>query len=276
MTQMEKLHSLELKIAVEIKRICRKHEIPYFLTAGSILGAVRHRGFIPWDDDMDIGMLRADYDRFLEVCEAELGDEFLLQTWDTDPDYPFSFAKVRLKGTHIVEGFSEKTDPQKNGLFVDIFPFDSVPEDVKEQKRQARRYFLCKRLLWIKKGMGSNMKKGPLKQRIKYYAFCVFAAFFSYDSIKAYFKKTQIKYNHLDTARVVTDGSYSYWKESILREWTTNLEPVQFETEQFLSYKASKEYLTYFYGDYMKLPPEEKRNRHELKQVDFGPYLFAE
>lgn len=269
--QLDKIHSLELKIALEIKRICEKNNIRYFMTAGTLLGAVRHGGFIPWDDDMDIGMLREDYERFIKACETDLGSEFFLQTWDTDPDYPFSFGKVRLNGTHFIEGFSEKGG-MHNGIFVDIFPFDNVPDDFKEQKKQGRRYFICKRLLWMKKGMGTNMKESSLKQAVKYYTFWVFAHLFRYESIKNYFKMVQTKYNGQDTIKVVTDGSYNYSKESLERKWVENLEPVKFETEEFLSYKDRIEYLTYFYGDYMKLPPEEKRNRHLLRNVDFGLY----
>ena len=74
--ELKKIHELELYIACEIKRLCEENNIRYFLTAGTLLGAVRHGGFIPWDDDMDIGMLRADYDRFIEICKTQIGDEF--------------------------------------------------------------------------------------------------------------------------------------------------------------------------------------------------------
>lgn len=270
--KMERLHKLELQIALEIRRICEKHNIPYFLTAGTLLGAVRHGGFIPWDDDMDLGMLRENYERFLEVCPEELGEEYMLQTWDTDPNYPFSFAKIRLKGTHIVEGFSEYTDPEKNGLFVDIFPFDSVPDDPAQRKKQACAYFFCKRLLWIKKGMGVNMKKGSIKQKLKYYGFRVIAGMLSYDGILKHYKKIQTRYNHLKTEKVVTDGSYTYEKESLFRYWVTDLAQVSFEGDSFTSFREKEAYLAYFYGDYMKLPPVEKRNRHQTLDIDFGSY----
>jgi len=269
--QLKKMHTLELKIALEMKRICEKHDIKYFMTAGTLLGAVRHGGFIPWDDDMDFGMLRKDYEKFLEVCKTELGSEYFLQTWDTDPEYPFSFAKLRLNGTRFVEGFSENGS-MHNGLFIDIFPFDNVPDDVDLRKKQGKKCFVCKRLLWIKKGMGTNMKEGGAKQKIKYYGFLMFSKFFKYEKIKDYYKKTQQLYNDNLTQKVVTDGSYNYDKESIERTWVENLEPVKFETEEFLSYVDRKGYLEYFYGDYMKLPPEEKRNGHLLRDVDFGEY----
>ena len=270
--QLEKMHSLELKIALEIKRICEMHHISYFLTAGTLLGAVRHGGFIPWDDDMDIGMLRKDYNSFVEACKTDLGKEFFLQTWDSDPDYPFSYGKIRLKGTHFSENFSENTSSENNGIFVDIFPFDNVPDDPKQKKRQAKRYFICKRLLWIKKGMGTSMKRGSFKEKLKYYIFWMFSHLFKYNAIKTYYKNIQEKYNGSITDEVVTDGAYGYYKESLDRKWVTNLEPVQFETELFLSYKDKIEYLEYFYGDYMKLPPENKRGGHGIKNIDFGPY----
>lgn len=269
--KLNKIHSLELKIALEIKRICEKNDIKYFLTAGTLLGAVRHGGFIPWDDDMDIGMLREDYNKFINACKKDLGKEYFLQNWDTDSEFPFSFGKIRLKGTHFVEGFSENSKAC-NGIFVDIFPFDNVPDDIKERKLQAKKYFICKRLLWIKKGMGINMKNENFKQKLKYYIFLIFSKFFKYETIKNYFSKTQQKYNKIITEKVVTDGSYSYEKESLKREWIENLELISFEKEMFYSYKNKEEYLKYFYGDYMRLPPLEKRNRHLVRNVDFGIY----
>ena len=92
--QLSKIHSLQIKIALEIKRICEKNGLPYFIIAGTLLGAVRHGGFIPWDDDMDFGLLREDYEKFIEACKTDLSDEFFLHTWDTDPEYPFSYAKI--------------------------------------------------------------------------------------------------------------------------------------------------------------------------------------
>jgi len=269
--ELEKIHELELRIACEIKRICEKNNIRYFLTAGTLLGAVRHAGFIPWDDDMDIGMLREDFIRFEEVCKTQLGEEFFLQTWDSDSDYPYSFAKVRLNGTHIEEAFSQEGHSH-DGLFVDIFPFDNAPDDEKLRKKHARQYFFYKRLLWVKKGYGTNMKSESFRQLVRFYLFKLISLFFSYERGKAKFYKIQTKYNNIPTKKVVTDGSYKYNKECIERKWVENLGPVKFEDVEFLSYNEKEEYLTYFYGDYMKLPPEDKRNRHQRGSVDFGKY----
>lgn len=269
--KLKKVHELELKIALEIKRICEKNHINYFMTAGTLLGAVRHGGFIPWDDDMDIGMLRCDYERFIEACEKDMGEEFYLQTWDTDPEYPFSFGKVRLNRTHFVESFS-KNSGIHDGIFVDIFPFDNVPDNEAERRLQSKRYFICKRLLWIKKGMGQYIKSENKTKCIKYNAFWLLSRVVRYKSVKEYYKKIQQRYNRSETQRIVTDGSYAYEKESIPRRWAENLEPVAFEGEELLSYQDRIAYLEHFYGNYMELPPVEKRNRHMLLDVDFGPY----
>lgn len=269
--QLEKIHGLELEIAKEIKRICQIHNIPYFLTAGTLLGAVRHGGFIPWDDDMDIGMLREDYERFLEACKTELGERFFLQTWDTVPDYPMPFGKICLNGTHFREEFSGDAKIH-DGIFVDVFPYDNVPDDEKERKKQARRCRICKRLLWVKKGMGKRLRKGPLREKINYWGPWLLAQILPYEAVKNYFKRILVKYNGQETQKVVTCGSYPYQKESLERDWVTHLEQIPFETEMFLGYRDREAYLVYFYGDYRKLPPEEDRDRHHRVNVDFGPY----
>lgn len=269
--KMKKVHELELMIALEVKRICEKNDINYFLTAGTLLGAVRHKGFIPWDDDMDIGMLRKDYEKFLKVCEEDLQEQFFLQTWDTDQNYPYSFAKIRLKNTCFVEDFSE-VKGEHNGFFIDIFPFDNVPDNIKDREKQKKKVYIYKRLLWIKKGYGKTMKKQSIIQCLKYYMFKIFSLFFVYENVKEKYRRIQKKYNNIDTKKIVTDGSYSYDKESIPRKWTEKFSKISFEGVEFLTYENPKEYLEYFYGDYMKLPPKEKRIGHMPKNIDFGNY----
>ena len=125
----KKLQTAILMIAKEIVRLCDENNIPYFINGGTQLGAVRHKGFIPWDDDFDIGMRRADYEKFLKVCEEQLDhNKYFLQTEDTEKNYDFYFAKIQLKVTSIIEDFSKNVQIE-HGIFVDIFPYDNIPDN---------------------------------------------------------------------------------------------------------------------------------------------------
>lgn len=268
--QVRKLQLLELKIAEEIKRICEKNNIKYFLMWGSLLGAVRHGGFIPWDDDMDFGMLREDYDRFIEVCKTDLDKRFFIQTWDTDPEYPFAYAKIRLVETHFIENFSQSSK-MNNGIFVDVFPFDNVPHSAFAKCVQGIKYYACTRILWIKKGMGKSMQNESFIKRMKYNVFLLVSKPFPYKIVKKRFKQIQIRYNKTKEENIVPAWN-AYRKMIIRREWAENLEHIQFETTKFPAFKKKEDFLTYTYGDYMTPPPIEKRNGHEAVFVDFGPY----
>ena len=130
--QVKILQSDAAAIIKEIDRICRANDIGYFVCGGTMLGYVRHGGFIPWDDDMDIGMLRADYERFLEVAAREIDSErFFLQTRESDPNIPYLFSKVRMKNSEYVTKYNQFRDFDK-GICVDVFPFDRVPFETGE------------------------------------------------------------------------------------------------------------------------------------------------
>ena len=125
--QVSYLQNDALRIMAEIDRICRANDIGYFICGGTMLGKVRHGGFIPWDDDMDVGMLRADYERFLEVAAKELDTStFFLQTRQTDPNIPYLFSKVRLLNSEYITKYNEFRDFNK-GICIDVFPFDKAP-----------------------------------------------------------------------------------------------------------------------------------------------------
>ena len=115
-----------LRMVVELDRICRKHGIPYFLYGGTLLGAVRHNGFIPWDDDLDVGLMRKDYDRLMQILPDELPADIALQNNDTDPNYFFLFAKLRDRHSLLEEECSYDQVFRERGIYIDIFPFDRV------------------------------------------------------------------------------------------------------------------------------------------------------
>lgn len=142
--ELEKLHAELYSILKEIDRVCSKHHIPYFIIGGTAIGALYDGAILPWDDDVDIGMKRADYNRFLEVAPQELGPSFFLSWLGTDPRSPYYFAKVKKNGTLFVEEMFRKV-PMHPGIFVDIFPFDRIPDNkwLRTIQHEAAKFLFC-------------------------------------------------------------------------------------------------------------------------------------
>ena len=116
-----------LDILLEVDRICREHGIRYWLSSGTLIGAVRHGGFIPWDDDLDIEMMRADYLRLMQVLPRELPDWLALQHADTDEYYFYFYAKVRDRRSRMLETLDYGRQLKEQGIFIDIFPLSAIP-----------------------------------------------------------------------------------------------------------------------------------------------------
>lgn len=270
---LHQIHRLEFQLALEVKKICDKYNIRYFLVAGTLLGAVRHKGFIPWDDDMDIGMLREDYDRFIAVAPDELAKDYFLQTLNTDKGYGFPYAKLRLNGTKFIEKNSADCKAHK-GIFIDIFPYDAVPADPVLQKRHSRRikaYFL---MLLTKKGYRFWAAENRVQTAAKFrFLSCLLFMFpAGYFSRKLEQECRRYNSSHSDTVFLAC-GSYGYEKEQIRRAWIGNLTELEFEGHPFTCPAAWDDYLSFLYGDYMTPPPENKRyNQHSVVEIDLGAY----
>ena len=156
-----KLRQAQLMIAKEIKRICEKYDINYFLDSGSMLGAVRHNGFIPWDDDMDIGMCCDDYAKFIAVAPTELDDRFFLDNYETNKNNPLVFSKVRLKGTKYIEEIGNK-DLVHNEIFVDVFPYYYISDNMIERKLEGIQMAFLAQAIMSKSGYKRNKKKAEV------------------------------------------------------------------------------------------------------------------
>jgi lipopolysaccharide cholinephosphotransferase len=269
---VRKVQLLQLKIAKEIKRICEKNNIKYFLMAGSMLGAIRHGGFIPWDDDMDIGMERGEYEKFLKAVESDLGSEFYMQTWDKEEHYAYPFGKMMLKDTVWLEKVV-KDVKITHGIYVDIFPYDAIPNSDMERNRQNKKHIFYRQLLLaINKYDAFTYKKGYKKA-----VFAMLRGFsflFSNTRIKENYKKVIAEGHRSDSEDYFAFGiPYTYAKGQMKREWVENLKPIQFEDDFFLAPKDADAYLSFLYGDYMTPPPIEKRtNYHGIIDVDLGKY----
>ena len=124
---LKKLHIVEVEILDEIDRVCKKNNIEYFLIGGTLLGAIRHKGFIPWDDDLDVGMTRENYEKFINIAPNELDSKYYLDNFKTNTNCHLPFSKIRKNNTTMDEEATKNFNNHK-GIFVDIFPFDKLKD----------------------------------------------------------------------------------------------------------------------------------------------------
>lgn len=249
-----------LEILKETDSVLREKGLRYFLTGGTALGAVRHGGFIPWDDDADIAMPRPDYEQFIRHASQWLPPHLFMRSHLSDPAYPFYYAKIEDLRTTIVEG---PTRPFVGGIFIDIFPIDGIPDDISQFNRYDRRFRNhCKLLHFLhrdpyKHGNGPR-SWWPLFLRKIYTRRKVCEALNRHISSLDY-----------DSCRKVGCYSPNYRtfvdREAVYGEGT----PIMFEGVELMGMRDNDAYLRMQYGDYMKLPPEEKRFNHAFLHVDF-------
>ncbi len=248
MSTLQEHQAVLLELLEEFDRICKKHAIPYTLFAGSALGAVRHGGFIPWDDDLDVAMLREHYEHFLKVAAVETRPEFCLQGEFSD-SWPMHFSKLRKNHTTCLEKYHPKIQGIHQGIYMDIFPMDNAAdyEPLRRIQYLAARVVHGKTMFRRGYETDSTLKKVfmqlcrllPMKpfhdlalQRGKGTSRCVHAFF---------------------------GGSIHYAKGIYPREWLCEVQPIAFES---MTVSISRHYdalLRAMYGDYMTLPPEEDR-----------------
>ena len=258
-TQLErrKIQLLELEILREVDRICRKHGIHYSLGYGSLLGAIRHNGFIPWDDDIDICLMRKDFVKFKEICKKELDSRFFYQSNDTDPEYFLLYDKIRLNGTLFRESHLSSYNIH-HGVYIDIFPVDYLPENPLKKIIQFACFHFC-RLGLMSKYLVLEARKGTKK----YYIAPIFRLFYCLFPLSTLYRcanQVATWYDKTPHKRIMTFLTVKRLNEIFNADIFDEFIDHQFED---MTVEIIKQYdlnLKQIYGDYMKLPPEDKRN----------------
>ena len=278
----EKLHKLQkvlLGIVEDIDYVCRKYLINYSLSGGSCLGAVRHQGFIPWDDDVDILIQGYDKKRFYDAILKEFPDKYEIQDYDYNKTANI-VSKVILKGTKLVELFTENW-PYTHGIFVDIFTFENT--NGTKLGIKIRKFFLkLFKLLYCKKMyckypptyIQSKFKEYP--ELKKYYNRRMWIAnlFFFLSAEKCFKIYYKLRIHNKKTGYVsVPDTTYDYDDEIFKYDDICETIDAEFEGKSFKILKNYDLYLKQLYGDYMKIPPEKDRHRHISLEVNFGDYI---
>ena len=264
MTKLEHLQYVILGIAKYIDDLCKTNSIDYFLLGGSAIGAIRHHGFIPWDDDLDIVMDAKNYGKFIRVCRDQLDKEkYYFQ--EGFKDWPMPYSKLKLRGTVFKEPSGYINDCGEEGIYVDIFKLENAPSDKVCQVWQyfCAKYLLCNCLL--KRGWKSTSMKNRIMMKL--------ASPLNLSFFWNFFKAQVEKYNRQDTDYYLFfAGRYrfktSFYKKSVFGKplW------VPFEDTMLPVPNCYDDWLSQIFGDYMTPPPVEKQVGLHLIDVDFGKY----
>ena len=236
------------KLLCEFDRICTRLDIPYFLFAGTLLGAVRHEGFIPWDDDLDVIMLREDYEKFFRQAPALLQqDEFFLQEEFTD-HWPMFFSKLRLNGTACLESYHPKDPASHQGVYMDIFPCDHAYASSFGRKVQ----FLCSKVV-IAKGLDKRGYAADSTAKKLFMAVCRLLP------RKPFWRIVKGPKRQGEFLHSFLGGASKYEKSVYPADCFAQSVKLPFEGGRFLAPQKYDELLKILYGDYMQLPPAQLR-----------------
>lgn len=246
-----------MDILIELDRICKKCDIRYILDGGTLLGAVRHGGFIPWDDDVDVLMTRGEYIRFRKACEIELDEKrYFFQDNTTDVNYRWGYGRIRRKNSEFVRVGQEHLK-MKTGIFLDIFPRDNVPDPYVIRFFHNFYCFILRKVLYAETGMISAKS---ILTRTWYKILYIIPSPFIFRRLE----KLAEKYNSKNTKlmRTLTFPMFNKNRFGYSREWFENTSEIQFEGHIFSCPLDFNGYLSELYGDFMTLPPPEKRHWH--------------
>ena len=271
---LKKLQQTQLGILKDFIAICEKYELDYIMLGGTGIGVIRHQGFIPWDDDIDVAMPRKDYDAFLAVIEQEMGDKYHIQTPLTDKDYPCNVTHMQKKGTKFVPYVSKDLKCELC-ISIDIFALDNMADDPRLRTRQLKRTWVLNKLIYL---CGTGKPIIPLKgwKKTVAAALCQIAHFgLKVLHIKPAFLyslllKEAKRYNDQETkymnAFEVTMSHRAY----LTKDELYPLKTFKYEGIDVTMPNKYDTYLKRLFGDYMTPPPEDKRVNHCPYILDFG------
>ena len=268
---LKHLQNVELMILNEFIRICDENNLIYYMYAGSLLGAIRHKGFIPWDDDLDVVMYRKDFEKFKEIFIALNHEKLELLCNETESEYFYLLSKLMLKGTRFEESWLNQVDFHI-GINIDIFVLDDLADNKLKRFYQLRKSFWYNKMLIM-----SSVKLEDLPLVSKLFSHTIYHVlrFFNVRPKTIYNKclKFLKKYADSDSNDLFDISATAKEYPLIFRKKDfSSVKKVKFEDIE-VSVPVNYDYiLKSLYGDYMELPPVEERYNHPIENLDFGEY----
>lgn len=258
--QLRQLQMIELEMLIEVDRICKKRDIKYTIIGGTLLGAVRHGGFIPWDDDADVAMLRDEFEKFCDVVAEELDSErFYFQNIDVTPGYRWGYMKIRRKDTLFLRENQEHM-PYEQGVFLDIFPIDGTPDFVPLRLIHEFRCFIVRKILWSAVASEDNSEKKQWLYKLLNKV--------PENKVRQMYHNLILKHKSSET-KVVRTLTFPAPKplHGYYRKWFAETAPIQFEGHTFEGVKDYDGWLSYEFGNYMEIPPKDKQKAHPVTDI---------
>ena len=268
--KLNTLRVIEKDMLREIDRICRKHDIKYFISYGTMLGAVRHGGFIPWDDDVDVAMLRSEFEKFRQIAPKELNERFSYESHVNNNGYHYFFDRLTAKDTYFASKYSDDYEMHK-GISIDIFVVDNVPADPKAAYRFWKGLMRRRMIMNVRWKNTARKGKAYLLSKL----LLPFLRLRSMDSYSRSYEKAVRKYEHKDTGWVMPASSDHKYRGTFPVETFSEVIPYRFDDVDTFIPVGYKDFLKAWYTDnYMEMLPLSQQNPfHDYYRLDLGTHI---
>lgn len=269
---LDKLHGYEADAFRNFIKICEENNLEYYAIGGTLLGAVRHKGFIPWDDDVDVGMPRESYDRFLKLAPRLLPEHLVIDDYHYNKDFRSYFAKIRNRNIEIREMLVDNEATTRIGYLIDVIPIDGTPDRPVLRKLYYLRV-LCLRFLCGAANVATGIRTSRPKKEQMLLHICKFLRLYKILDIQKIYRRMDRVFHKQDAKKAcyigTITGAYKV-KEIVPREYFGDFNQAsewQFEDFTVKGPKEWEKYLTHMFGDYHQVPPESERKIHYQNEI---------
>ena len=271
---LSRVQRMELEILKDVMDLCDSHGLLCFGMAGTAIGASRHKGFLPWDDDIDVAMPRKDFECLLKLVEEELGDKYYVLNWRTSENYPLMTTRICRRGTRFVDSPMRDVDSPL-GVFLDMYVYDDIPDSGFLMKLQAWEAWFFSKLLILRSIPRPYLAQTGWKARV-ITAICIAVhnvlkgLRISKRGLAARCEKICRRYEGKDTKRMAFyPDTNPFWNIVEKAAFSPGMK-LDFEGFKLVFPRTEHDILAYMYGDYMQMPPVEKRKTHYPYILDLG------